>query len=62
MWKKVSEFWGAYHYHRQIRTITKHRIIRQLTGWPKPETVNAYRGLLKHGHTYKIKQQLKLNS
>ena len=53
--------WMHFPYHRQIRTITKRRIIRRLAGWPQPETVNSYRGLLSHGHTYKISKQLKLN-
>jgi RNA-directed DNA polymerase len=52
--------WVHWPYHRQIRTTTKRRVFRQLAGWPKPATVNSYRGLLKHGNTYKIRKQLEL--
>jgi retron-type reverse transcriptase len=52
--------WVHFPHHRQIRTVTKKRIFRQMAGWPKPETVNSYRGLLGHGDTYKVRKQLRL--
>lgn len=52
--------WVHFPHHRQIRTTTKRKVMRRMAGWPKPATVNAYRGLLSHGDTYKIKKQLKL--
>lgn len=50
--------WVHFPYHRQIRTSTKKKIIRMMRGYPKPETVSSYRGLLDHGNTYKIKKKL----
>ena len=52
--------WVHFPYHRQIRTTTKRRIFRQMALWPRPETVNSYRGLLGHGDTYKVRKQLGL--
>lgn len=53
--------WVHFPYHRQIRITTKYRVLRGLSGWPKPETINSYRGLLSHGNTYKIRKSLKLS-
>jgi len=52
--------WIHFPHHRQIRTVTKKRIFRQMAGWPQPETINSYRGLLSHGDTYKINRELGL--
>lgn len=56
------DFLGWTHFvkHRNIRTTTKNRMIKKLSGWPKLETVNSYRGLLSHGNTYKIRKRLNL--
>jgi hypothetical protein len=64
--------WVHFLHHRQIRTVTKKRIFRQMAGplrqgsseasWPKPETINSYRGLLGHGDTYKVRKYLKLTT
>jgi len=51
--------WVHFPYHRQIRTSTKKKIIRNLKGYPKPATVNSYRGLLSHGNAYKLRKGLK---
>ena len=53
--------WTYFPQHRQIRTVTKRRIIKNLAGWRKSETVNSYRRLLRHGDTYKIRKQLNLD-
>ncbi len=48
------DFLGWVHFpcHRQIRTTTKRKIIKNLKGYPKPQTVNSYRGLLGYGNTH----------
>jgi RNA-directed DNA polymerase len=48
--------WVHFPYHRQIRATTKRKIIRNLKGYPKPQTVSSYRGLLGYGNTYKIQK------
>jgi RNA-directed DNA polymerase len=48
--------WVHFPYHRQIRTTTRRKIVKKLKGYPKPETVNSYKGLLKHGDTYKFQR------
>ncbi|MFA6385374.1 MAG: reverse transcriptase/maturase family protein [Candidatus Paceibacterota bacterium] len=53
--------WIHFPYHRQIRTSTKRKIIRKLKGYPKPETINSYHGLLGHGNTYKLRKKVKIN-
>lgn len=50
--------WIHFPHHRQIRTTTKRKIVKKLRGYPKPETVSSYRGLLLHGNTYKLQQRI----
>ena len=50
--------WIHFPYHRQIRTSTKRKIIKNLARYPKPKTVLSYRGLLDHGDTYFLKKRL----
>jgi len=50
--------WIHFPYYRQLRTTTKKRIIKNMKGYPKPETINSYRGLLGHGNTYKIQKRI----
>lgn len=49
--------WVHFPHHRQIRTTTKRKLIRKLKGFPKPQTISSYRGLLGHGNTYKVQKQ-----
>lgn len=49
--------WTHFPFHRQIRTTTKRKLLRKLKGYPKPQTVTSYRGLLGHGNTYKVQKQ-----
>jgi len=50
--------WIHFPHHRQIRTSTKRKVIRNLAHYPKPETVSSYRGLLGHGDTYFLKKSV----
>jgi len=52
--------WVHFPHHRQLRAVTKLRVIRKLQNNPKPETISSYRGLLSHGDTYKIRKRLEL--
>lgn len=56
------DFLGWVHFprHRQIRTSTKRKLIRNLRGYPKPQTVTSYRGLLGHGDTYELQRRVGL--
>ncbi len=45
--------------HRVLRTSTKRKIIRNLENNPKPETVQSYLGMLKHGSAYKLEEAVK---
>jgi len=49
--------WNHFSHHRTIRTTTKRKILKSLKGYPRPETVNSYRGLLSHGDTYELQKQ-----
>ena len=50
--------WVHFPHHRKIRTTTKRKLIRKLKGYPKPETISSYRGLLGHGNTYKVQKRV----
>ena len=47
------DFLGWVHFpdHRVLRTTTKYRMLNKLIGELKPETVQAYLGMLKWGNT-----------
>jgi RNA-directed DNA polymerase len=50
------DFLGWIHFpdHRVLRTATRRRMFKRIKEHPAPETIASYRGLLKHGNTYKI--------
>lgn len=54
------DFLGWVHFpqHRVIRTTTKQKIIRKMKGYPKPQTISSYRGVLGHGDTYKVQKRV----
>lgn len=51
------DFLGWVHFpdHRVLRTATRRRMLRALTGEPKPATTASYRGMLSHGNTAKLR-------
>lgn len=55
------DFLGWVHFpdHRVLRTVTKRRIMRRLKTNQKPETIQSYLGLLKHGNTNTLKNEMK---
>ncbi|MEK7078088.1 MAG: reverse transcriptase domain-containing protein [Patescibacteria group bacterium] len=52
------DFLGWVHFedHRILRTTTKRRMVKRIRESPRPETINSYLGLLRHGNTQKIRQ------
>lgn len=56
------DFLGWRHFpdYRQIRSASKRKILKRMKSYPRPETINAYRGLLKHGNSYKLQKQIGL--
>lgn len=50
------DFLGWVHFpsHRVLRTSTKRRMLKALTGKPSDTTLASYRGLLSHGNTNKL--------
>ena len=50
--------WIHFPHHRIIRTSTKRKILKKLSKHPRPETINSYRGLLRHGDTYFIRKKI----
>lgn len=57
------DFLGWVHFpgHRVLRTVSKQRMIRKLNSTAKPETASSYRGLLKHGATFKLRKRIGLD-
>jgi len=54
------DFLGWVHFpnHRILRTTTKRRMMKNLSKSSSKETIASYRGLLKHGNTYKLQEML----
>lgn len=55
------DFLGWVHFpkHRVLRTVTKKRMERRLRESPTPATIQSYLGLLQHGNTHKISNQVR---
>lgn len=55
------DFLGWVHFpnHRILRTATKRRMFRKLKQKHTKEVIASYIGLLKHGNTYKLMEELK---
>lgn len=54
------DFLGWVHFsgHRVLRTATKRRMMRRLRERPEKETLQSYLGLLSHGNTHKLKDEV----
>lgn len=54
------DFLGWVHFpdHRVLRTATRNRMFRRIEQSSKPETINSYLGLLRHGNTGKLRRTL----
>ncbi len=50
--------WIHFPHYRVLRTSTKRRMIKNLKDNQKAETIASYRGMLKHGNTYKLQQKV----
>ena len=50
------DFLGWVHFpdHRVLRTATKRRMLKALSGSPSDETTASYRGMLRHGNAYRL--------
>lgn len=54
------DFLGWVHFpkHRVLRTTTKRRMFKTVKEKPKPEIVQSYRGMLKHGNANKLAKKI----
>jgi len=50
--------WVNFPVHRILRKNTEKRVFLRIRENPRPETLQSYLGLLKHGNTYKIRERL----
>jgi hypothetical protein len=50
--------WVQFPEHRVLRTSTKRRMLKNVKNNPKPETIQSYLGLLKHGNAYELSKHL----
>lgn len=50
--------WVHFPYHRVLRTTTKRRIFKRLKNKPSRQSIASYLGLLTHGNTYKLINQI----
>ncbi len=55
------DFLGWVHFpkHRVLRTSTKKRMFRNIKESQKPNTLTSYFGMLSHGDTFKIREEIK---
>jgi len=51
--------WVQFPHHRVLRTSTKKRMFKNIQNNPKPETIQSYLGMLRHGNTQKLQKMLK---
>lgn len=58
------DFLGWVHFpnYRVLRVKTRKRMMRRITARPNLEILNSYLGLLKHGNSYKLQNQIKKSS
>ena len=54
------DFLGLVHfpYHRMLRSATKQRMMIRIKEHTKSETLQSYLGLLKHGNTFNLTQEI----
>ncbi len=54
------DFLGWVHFsnHRVLRTVTKKRMFAKIKEHPTEETVQSYLGLISHGNTFKLSQEV----
>jgi hypothetical protein len=51
--------WVHFYHHRVLRTTTKKRMFKKLKASAmKPEVVQSYLGLLRHGDAWKLAQKI----
>ncbi len=50
--------WVNFKDHRVLRTKTKQRMLNRIKSAPNAETINSYLGLLKHGNSGRIKENI----
>ena len=50
--------WVHFPHHRVPRTSTKRKMFKRLKQNPKKESLTSYRGLLSHGNTYHLQQEI----
>lgn len=50
--------WVHFYNHRVLRTATNRRMFKRMQENPTPETLNSYLGLLRHGNTHNIQQEI----
>ncbi len=51
--------WVHFPHHRVLRTSTRKRMFRNLSGTPTPESVTSYLGLISHGNTHEIQSVIR---
>ena len=50
--------WVNFLHYRVLRTSTKRRILKNIQNKPTAETLNSYLGLLKHGNTKELQEEI----
>jgi len=50
--------WVHFPHHRVLRTSTKKRMFKKLSGNPSKETMASYLGLIGHGDSYKLREKI----
>ena len=50
--------WVNFPYHRVLRNVTKRRMFKGIQKRPKNETLQSYLGLIRHGNTFELKQEV----
>lgn len=51
--------WVLFPHHRVLRTATRRRMFARIREHPTPETLQSYLGLISHGDTFDIEQEIR---
>ena len=50
--------WINFPYHKVLRNVTKRRMFKGIRNRPKNETLQSYLGLIRHGDSFELKQEV----
>jgi hypothetical protein len=53
--------WIIFSDHKVLRTVVKKRMLKRIKEHPTEYTLQAYLGLLRHGNSYRLREEVLFN-